>query len=88
MELAAFADTERYDEYMIRSHNAAIDQVGDDVGTPVITVDGKAIFGPVMSPVPHGEDAGRLFDGVRTVLATDGFFELKRGRNREPIFDT
>ncbi len=71
----------------MRSHNAGMDQVGEDVGTPVLSFEGKAIFGPVMSPVPHGEDAGRLFDGVKTVLATDGFFELKRGRDREPIFD-
>jgi hypothetical protein len=58
--------------------------VGSDVGTPILAVRGAAIFGPVVTPVPRGEDAGRLWDGVLLVLATDGFFELKRGRDREP----
>ena len=58
-----------------------------DVGTPVISVDGVAFFGPVVSPIPRGEAAGRLWDGVRLVAGTDGFFELKRTRTRDPIFD-
>jgi hypothetical protein len=57
------------------------------VGTPVISVNGTSIFGPVVSPIPRGEDAGRLWDGVRLIAQTDGFFELKRSRYRDPIFD-
>ena len=48
---------------------------------------GTSIFGPVVSPIPRGEDAGRLWDGVRLIAQTDGFFELKRSRYRDPIFD-
>ena len=36
-----------------------------EVGTPVISVEGVAFFGPVVTPAPKGEDAGRLWDGVR-----------------------
>jgi hypothetical protein len=58
-----------------------------EVGTPVISVDGTSFFGPVISPIPRGEAAARLWDGVLQVATTDGFFELKRTRTRDPIFD-
>jgi 2-hydroxychromene-2-carboxylate isomerase len=86
----AFADamdSEEFDEALRASHNDGIDRVGQEVGTPVISVDGVAFFGPVISPAPKGEAAGRLWDGVRLVAGTDGFFELKRSRTRAPIFD-
>ncbi|WP_061300134.1 mycothiol-dependent nitroreductase Rv2466c family protein [Herbidospora cretacea] len=80
-------DSTEYDEDIRRSHHAGMDQVGMDVGTPVISVEGNAFFGPVISPAPKGEAAGRLWDGVVLVASTDGFFELKRTRTRDPIFD-
>lgn len=86
-ELIEAADTVEHDDFLRESHNRAIDLVGDDVGTPVISVDGVAFFGPVVSPAPKGEAAGRLFDGCVLVASTDGFFELKRTRTRDPIFD-
>jgi hypothetical protein len=63
-----------------------MDLVGLDVGTPIISVDGSAFFGPVVTPTPRGEAAGKLWDGVLLVAQTDGFFELKRTRDRRPIF--
>jgi hypothetical protein len=61
--------------------------VGDEVGTPVVAVDGTAFFGPVVSPAPKGEEAGRLWDGCLLVAGTPGFFEIKRSRTVGPIFD-
>lgn len=86
-ELIEAADTDAHDAFLRESHDQAIELVGDDVGTPVISVDGVAFFGPVVSPAPKGEAAGRLFDGCVLVAGTDGFFELKRSRTRDPIFD-
>lgn len=77
----------QYDEALRASHGEAMKLVGEDVGTPVIQVEDVAFFGPVVSPIPRGEEAGKLWDGVRLVAGTDGFFELKRTRTRGPVFD-
>ncbi|WP_338748144.1 DsbA family protein [Janibacter alittae] len=86
-ELVEAADSDEHDDFLRRSHDRAIGLVGDDVGTPVISVGEVAFFGPVVSPAPKGEAAGRLFDGCVLVAGTEGFFELKRTRTRGPIFD-
>ena len=86
-DLADAMTSTEFDELLKKSHHAGMDQVGKEVGTPVISVDGVAFFGPVVSPTPRGEAAGRLWDGVLLVAGTDGFFELKRSRTRDPIFD-
>ncbi len=86
-ELARFADTDEVDDLLRASHQRAIDLVGDEVGTPVVAVDGVAFFGPVVSPAPQGEAAGRLWDGCVLVAGTPGFFELKRSRTVGPILD-
>ncbi|GAA1419791.1 DsbA family protein [Agrococcus citreus] len=85
---ASLADeTDAHDETLHSTHQAAMDLVGDDVGTPVVAVGDVAFFGPVVSPAPTGEEALRLFDGVVAAASVDGFFELKRSRTRGPVFD-
>ena len=84
--LADAADSTEYDDEVKKSHHSGMDQVGMDVGTPVISVEGVAFFGPVVTPAPKGEDAGRLWDGVLLVAGTPGFFELKRTRDQDPDF--
>jgi 2-hydroxychromene-2-carboxylate isomerase len=85
--LAAAADSTEYDEALKASHHDGMDRVGYEVGTPVISVNGTSIFGPVVSPIPRGQAAAKLWDGVLAIAETDGFFELKRSRTRDPIFD-
>ncbi len=85
--LVKAATSTEYDEAIKRSHHEAFDDVGLDVGTPVMRIGGHAIFGPVVTPAPKGEAAGRLWDGVVLVTETDGFFELKRTRNQKPSFE-
>ncbi len=87
IDLADAMDTDAYDEAVKASHHSGMDQVGMDVGTPVIAVDGVAFFGPVVTPAPKGEDAGRLWDGVLLVAGIPGFYELKRTRVSGPVFD-
>jgi len=85
--LASAAQSDEFDGEIKRSHHEAFDDVGLDVGTPVIRIRGRAIFGPVITPAPQGEAAGRLWDGLVLVTGADGFFELKRTRDRKPSFD-
>jgi len=80
-------DSTSCDEAVRASHAEGISRVGYDVGTPVISVNGMSVFGPVLSPIPRGEAAARLWDGVLLIAGTDGFFELKQSRTRDPIFD-
>ncbi|WP_026313740.1 DsbA family protein [Actinomadura flavalba] len=86
-ELAAAADSTEYDAALRASHADGIDRVGQEVGTPVIAVGENAFFGPVVSPAPRGAEALKLWDGVLAVSEVDGFFELKRSRTRDPIFE-
>jgi protein-disulfide isomerase-like protein with CxxC motif len=85
--LADAMESTDYDDALKKSHDEGMDQVGTDVGTPVISVEGVAFFGPVVTPSPKGEAAGKLWDAFRLVSAVDGFYELKRSRVVGPIFD-
>jgi len=87
VSIAERAATDEFDADLRAYQKVAQDLVGSDVGTPVIRVNGMALFGPVMSPAPKGEAAGELFDGFVKITAYPGFFELKRSRNVGPIFD-
>ena len=85
--IADTAETDAWDDLLVQSHHQGMDPVGDEVGTPVIHINGQALFGPVISPAPKGEQAGQLFDGLEKMTAYPGFFELKRTRTVDPIFD-
>jgi len=91
VDLAAAGLSEALDDELRASHQRGISLVGEEVGTPVIAVPGPdgaqvAFFGPVVTPAPKGEAAGRLWDGVLLVAGTPGFFELKRTRTQGPVF--
>jgi hypothetical protein len=86
-DLLQYSLTDEFDAPMRASHFDGIDRVGQEVGTPVIAVGGVAFFGPVISPAPKGEEAVRLWDGTVAVASYPGFFEIKRSRTVDPIFN-
>ncbi|TNU74080.1 DsbA family protein [Miniimonas arenae] len=86
-DLARFADSDELDESLRASHGEGISLVGEDVGTPVVSINGTAYFGPVVTPAPKGEAALRLFDGLVLLTSVDGLYELKRTRTSGPVFD-
>lgn len=86
-DILAAARTDVLDAKLRASHQEGIDQVGHDVGTPVVSLNGTAFFGPVMTRIPRGEEAGRIFDATVTLAGYPYFYEIKRSRTTRPQFD-
>lgn len=81
---AEVANTTDVDDLLRGFHATAIEAVGDDVGTPVVSLNGTAFFGPVITRLPEGEEAGKLFDHAVGLASFPYFFELKRTRTEMP----
>jgi 2-hydroxychromene-2-carboxylate isomerase len=85
--LAEAATTDAFDEQLRASHGEGISLVGQDVGTPVVAFNGTAFFGPVLTRIPRGEEAGKLWDATTAIASYPHFFELKRSRTERPEFN-
>jgi hypothetical protein len=85
--LADAATTDAFDTQLRASHEEGISLVGQDVGTPVVAFNGIAFFGPVLTRIPRGEQAGQLWDATVTLASYPHFFEIKRSRTESPEFD-
>ncbi|MFM7046707.1 MAG: DsbA family protein [Actinomycetota bacterium] len=91
-EWAKSADDELHDEVIRFETKTALEATGKDVGTPILifhpgTPEQASFFGPVISKIPRGQDALRLWDAVYTLATTSGMAELKRSLRAAPSFD-
>ena len=86
VEPEAAAEDSLRDDAVRASHQDGIERVGEEVGTPVISIGGTAFFGPVLSRIPRGENAGLIFDGARQLAGFEVFFERTRNRTGAPDF--
>jgi len=83
-DAASAADDADLDYAVEASHVRSQSLLPGDSGSPVISVDGEAIFGPIVSPTPTGPEALALWEAVRTLVSMPAFFELKRNREGPP----
>ena len=88
----AAANDDAWDAVLQTETDEALTRAGKDVGTPIIsfTREGAttSFFGPVISRVPRGEEALRLWDAVWEVATLPGLAELKRSIRDRPQLDT
>jgi hypothetical protein len=85
--LAEAAETDLYADAVRADTELALERAGRDLGTPVLTFappDGFSFFGPVISRIPRGEEALKLWDTVETHATFPGFAELKRSLRNAP----
>lgn len=85
-DLFAAADDLQFDDELRANTDHALAIAGPNVGVPIISIDGVAFFGPVVTPAPTGDLALQLWDGIRAAASVPGFYELKRGRTVGPQF--
>jgi 2-hydroxychromene-2-carboxylate isomerase len=87
-EFVSAANDTKWDEILQAETDEALSRTGKDVGTPIIsfTRNGKtySFFGPVISRVPKGEDALRLWDAMWELATFEGLAELKRTLRERP----
>lgn len=79
--MAAAVDDESLDAAVRAEHQASQAAVGDTAGSPVVALEGRGFFGPVVVPAPTGDQALRLFEAVRLMAGVPAFSELKTARN-------
>ncbi len=82
-------EEDRFDSTIKEETELALSRTGRDVGTPIISLSGHedvSFFGPVMSSIPKGDDALRLFEAYKTFASFPGFAEVKRSLRFPPSF--
>lgn len=86
------ADNEDFDAILREETNLAFARTGKGVGTPILTfrpgaANEGSFFGPVISQIPRGDEALKLWDAIETIATTSGMAELKRSLRSAPKFD-
>ena len=92
VEWALSANDESFDRLIAEETAMGLERAGKDVGTPIITFNPGGLkeasfFGPVISTIPRGENATKLWDAIETIVTSSDMAELKRSLRARPNFD-
>ncbi len=85
LDLASAANSDAYDASLRTSHELGQAAVGEESGTPIVVLDGVGLFGPVLTGIPRGAAAVEAFDGLRSLVGSPYFSELKRTRDDDAL---
>lgn len=77
---AAVLNDASFDEAVAKSHQRGQDALGEPAGSPLLTVDGHTVFGPVFTAVPADDQTRAVFDAVTALIRTEQFSQLHRPR--------
>lgn len=86
--LAAAIDDPAHDAAVADAHAAAVAAYGEPSGTPLVAIDGRTFFGPVITEIPTGDAADDLLDALAVVARTPAFAQLQRPRSGPPTLTT
>ena len=89
--LAKHVEDESHDAHLRAEVELAFSRTGRDVGTPILTFHPGteregSFFGPVISRIPRGPEAVKLWDAVEIIATMSGVAELKRSARGRPDF--
>lgn len=76
---AALSDAS-LDEFVRQSHEAGQEALGETGGSPILRIDGRTFFGPVLTALPAPETSTALFEAVAALAAIPQFTQLQRPR--------
>lgn len=77
---AAVLDDATWDAAVRQSHEASQQALGDVGGSPLVTIGGHTVFGPVLTAVPDADRTVPVFEAVTALVATPQFSQLQRPR--------
>ena len=92
VEWASAVHDETFDRLIADETALGLGRAGKDVGTPIITFNPGGLkeasfFGPVISTIPRGEEATKLWDAIETIATSSDMAELKRSLRARPNFN-
>ena len=85
--LAEALEDSSFDEAVRQAHRASQDALGDEAGSPIIAVDGRAFSGPVLTRKPNPRDGVRLLEAVLTMAGVPEFAVLQRPYQGPPTIE-
>lgn len=76
--LSDAAEDPSLDDAVCRAHQASQQALGDRGGCPIVVVDGRGFFGPVLTEIPAERQGLDLLEALLTIAATPAFATVQR----------